>query len=339
MSGKIPVRIVADGDGSGTLHRVGVDFGANHNFEVVTAADQRAGGHVAMTQAVATALGISTSASVPPLDAFTAPAMAISTARRLATAYTGPLIRVRNAATTEADIAYNGSNDLDTTALLAHTGSGGADTGQIVRAYGQVGTIDGYTATTANQPWIVQAGAINTIGGQPACKPQTAGSSLTTVTAGGAVAASLPAASQDDFTFLIVMTGAATSGTRDMYRFGGNGTELYAFEPNAGGNRGRVDVAATAVASASGANIPGANPQVFAIRRTSGTVSLFRNSEGSAIASGAAATLLDAVQYMVFSGLTTSAYTEFMWWNSALSVSEFDAIRADCVSYYGATYP
>jgi hypothetical protein len=337
MSGKIPVRIVSDGDGSGTLQRVGVDFGRNHNFEVVTAADQRAGGHICMTQAVATALGVS--AAALPLDGIAAPAMAVSTARRLATSYTGPLIRVRNGSAVEADIAYNGSNELNTTALLTHTGSGGADTGSVVRAYGQVGTIDGFTSTTANQPWIVQAGAINTLGGKPACDPQTAGSSLTTVTAGGAVAASLPGASQDDFTFLIVMTGAATSGTRDMYRFGGNGIELYAFEPNAGGNRARVDVGATAVASASGVNAPGSNPQVFSIRRSAGTVSLFRNSEGTALASGAAATLLDAVQYMIFSGLTSSAYTEFMWWNSALSLVQFDAIRANCVTFYGATYP
>jgi hypothetical protein len=333
MSGKIPVRIVSDGDGSGTLQRVGVDFGRNHNFEVVTAVDARSGGHICMTQAVATALGVSAAAALP-LDSIAAPAMAVSISRRLATAYTGPLIRVRNGSAVEADIAYNGSNELNTTALLAHTGSGGADTGSVVRAYGQVGTIDGFTSTTANQPWIVQAGAINTVGGKPSCDPQTAGSSLTTVTA-----ANLPGASQDDFTFLIVMTGAATSGTRDMYRFGGNGVELYAFEPNSGGNRARVDVGVTAVASASGVNVPGANPQVFAVRRSSGTVSLFRNSEGTALASGAAATLLDAVQYMIFSGLTTSAYTEFMWWNSALSSIQFDAIRANCVTFYGATYP
>lgn len=57
MSGVIPVRIVEDGDGSGTLHRVGRDFGPNNNFEVVTASDQRSGGHVPMTRAEAIALG------------------------------------------------------------------------------------------------------------------------------------------------------------------------------------------------------------------------------------------------------------------------------------------
>ena len=76
MSGKIPVRIVTAGDG--TTQPVGVDFGRNHNFEVVTAADQRSAGHIPMTAAVAAALGISVSGSGPILDTYTGASFAYS---------------------------------------------------------------------------------------------------------------------------------------------------------------------------------------------------------------------------------------------------------------------
>jgi len=333
MSGKIPVRIVSDGDGSGTMHRVGVDFGRGHNFEVVKAADQRPGGHVAMTQAVATALGVSTSSF--PLDGIATPDMAISTARRLTASYTGSLIRVRNASATEADIGYDGSNVLNTTALLAHTGSGGADTGSIVRAYGQVGTLDGYNATVARQPWIVQAGAINTIGTRPGCKPQTADFGLQTVTTGGTVAANLHGA-QGDFTYLIVMIGTTATFSRDFYRLSTNGLQAYSVSPT---TRLRVDIDATTVQTADGVNAPGSTVRVYAGFRSGSTIQIWRNSEGAALATGSLATAMAANQYAVLSGDTGSTYAEFYWWNSALSTAQFNAIRANCTTYYSGTYP
>jgi hypothetical protein len=278
---------------------------------------------------------VSVGSAALPLNGIAAPAMAISTSRRLITTFTGSLIRVRNGSSSEADIAYGGNNQLNTTALLAHTGSGGTDTGAIVRAYGQVGTLDGYTATATNQPWIVQAGAINTIGGKPGCKPQTAGNGLQTVTTGGTTPANLHGA-QGDFTYLIVMIGVTATFSRDFYRLTGNGVMSYAVSPT---TRYRVDVDATAIQTADGANVPGSTVRVYAGFRSGSAIEVWRNNEGTALATGTLGAALAANQYAMWSGDTGSTYAEFIWWNSALSTAQFNAIRANATTFYGATYP
>ena len=334
MSGKIPVRIVSDGDGSGTLHRVGVDFGRNHNFEVVTAADQRAGGHIPMTQAVANALGIVTASF--PLDGITTPDLAISTARRLRSGYTGSLLRVVNASAVEADIGYNGSNELDTAALLAHTGTGGSDTGSIIRAYGQAGTIDGYQGTSGNRPWIVQAGAINTMETKPACKPQTAGAGLNTVTQSTTTPVNLHGAI-GDFSWLIVVIGPTASFARDFFRLTAPGMQIYTMTST---TKFRHDVGVTIVETANGVNDPGTTARVYAGYRSGSTVEAFRNNEGTALpTTGSTSTAFVASQYTMFSGSTDRTYAEMYWWNSAIPLDELNALRANCTTFYGATYP
>ena len=102
---------------------------------------------------------------VGALDGLTASAAAYST-RRLLTAYTGPLIRVRRSSdNAEADIGFTASGDLDTTALLAHVGAGD---GFVTTWYDQSGnTRDVTQATGDHQPMIVNAGAVETMGGRP----------------------------------------------------------------------------------------------------------------------------------------------------------------------------
>ena len=273
-----------------------------------------------------------------PLDGITTPTMAISTARRLTSSYTGNLLNVINAGGTPADIGYTGSNVLNTTALLAHTGTGGADTGRIVRVYGQVGTIDGYQGTATNSPWIVQAGSINTIGTRPGCKPQTAGEGVNTVTTGGTTSANLHGA-QDDFTFLCVLINPTSANVRDFYRQSGTGLEAYLAEANAGGGRGRIDPAGTAIIGADNSNQPGSNPRILAGRRTSGSCVLWRNPSMTSIATGTAATQFLANAYTIFSSATDRVYAEFYWWNSSISTGEVTALMADCATFYSAGFP
>jgi len=270
-----------------------------------------------------------------PLDGITTPTMAISTARRLTSSYTGNLLNVINAGGTPANIGYTGSNELDTAALLAHTGTGGADTGRIVRVNGQVGTLDGYQGTATNSPWIVQAGAIHTIGGKPGCKPQTLTTGVNTVTIATTTGANLHGA-QGDYTWLVVAIGPTASFERDFYRQSGPGLEMLAWAPT---TRFRHDVGGTTIESANGTNSPGTSVRVYAGYRSGSTVEAYRNNEGSALATGTFGTAFGASQYTIFSGSLDRTYAEFYWWNSAIPLAELNALRANCTTYFGATYP
>ncbi len=103
-----------------------------------------------------------------PLDTLPTPGAAYSV-RRLRSAYSGPLIRVRRSSdNTEMDINAlgTGCGDLDTTALLAFVGGGN---GYIRTWYDQSGNALDITQTTnGNQPRIVNSGTVDTIsGGRP----------------------------------------------------------------------------------------------------------------------------------------------------------------------------
>jgi hypothetical protein len=86
--------------------------------------------------------------------------------RRLSTAYTGNLIRVRRSSdNTEQDIGYNSSNVLDETALTSFVGAGN---GFITTWYDQSG--NGYNTvqtTAANQPRIVNSGTVDKENSKP----------------------------------------------------------------------------------------------------------------------------------------------------------------------------
>ena len=273
-----------------------------------------------------------------PLDGITTPTMAISTARRLTSSYTGNLINVINAGGTPADIGYTGGGVLDTAALLAHTGTGGSDTGRIVRINGQVGTLDAYQGTATNSPWIVQAGAINTIGTRPGCKPQTATQGVNTVTIATTTAANLHGA-QGDFTYVLVSITPTVATERDFYRnsgAGGGGVQLYA---SVFTDYVRYDVAEAVMQTANNSNTPGSSVRVYAGRRNGSTCEFWRNQEVTALGTATNSTTMAANPYSIFTGSTDRTYAEFYWWNSALSNAEFNAIRANCTTFYGATYP
>jgi hypothetical protein len=104
------------------------------------------------------------------LDTYSGAAVAYSAARRLATAYTGALIRVRRSSdNTEQDIGYNGSNVLDETALTTFVGAGN---GFVTTWYDQSGNANNATqSTAASQPQIVSSGVVNTQAGLSTGKP------------------------------------------------------------------------------------------------------------------------------------------------------------------------
>lgn len=104
---------------------------------------------------------------VGPLDYYTANLVgAWSVARRLLSSYTGSLIRIRRSSdSTESNIGYDADGNLDTAAITSFVG---ANSAYVTKIYHQNGGSDLAQATAANQPRIVNAGTIDTMGGLPA---------------------------------------------------------------------------------------------------------------------------------------------------------------------------
>jgi hypothetical protein len=100
------------------------------------------------------------------LDSYSGASAAYSL-RNLSSAYTGPLIRVRRSSdNVERDIYGTFRGDLDLAALTSFVG---ANSGFVTTWYDQSGTGRHATqATAASQPRIVNAGAVDTLGGKPA---------------------------------------------------------------------------------------------------------------------------------------------------------------------------
>lgn len=101
------------------------------------------------------------------LDTYSGASVAYSAARRLATAYTGALIRVRRSSdNSEQDIGYDTNNILDQSALTSFVG---ANNGFVVTIYDQSGNAKNATqATAVNQPRIVNSGSIDLVNTKPA---------------------------------------------------------------------------------------------------------------------------------------------------------------------------
>ena len=93
-------------------------------------------------------------------------AFAAYSLRKLNTAYTGSVIRVRRSSdNTETDIGFV-SNVLDTASLLTFCGAG---SGFVTTWYDQSGNARNQTQiTAANQPQIVSSGSVITVNGKPA---------------------------------------------------------------------------------------------------------------------------------------------------------------------------
>jgi len=98
------------------------------------------------------------------LDIYSGALFAFSTGRRLRDAYAGALFRVRRSSdNAEQDIGFNsGTGLVDTAALTSFVG---ANSGFIATLYDQsLNVRDAIQATAANQPAIVVAGVVQTMG-------------------------------------------------------------------------------------------------------------------------------------------------------------------------------
>jgi hypothetical protein len=100
------------------------------------------------------------------LDTYSGATVAYSAARRLATAYTGSLIRVRRSSdNAEQNIGYDINNVLDEAALTSFVG---ANDGFVTTWYDQSGNAKNLTQSTAiNQPKIVNSGSIYFVNSKP----------------------------------------------------------------------------------------------------------------------------------------------------------------------------
>jgi hypothetical protein len=108
-----------------------------------------------------TSTGVNLASAALPLDGLSGVEVAFSL-RRLRTAYTGSLIRVRRSSdNTEQDIGYDGSGNLDTSALATFVGAG---SGFIRTWYDQSGNArNAIQGTAGNQPRIVNSGTLDLI--------------------------------------------------------------------------------------------------------------------------------------------------------------------------------
>lgn len=105
---------------------------------------------------------------VGPLDAFASSLLAgYSVRRRLFTAYTGPLIRVRRSSDdAEQDIGAS-AGLLDTVALLAFCGAGN---GFVTTIYDQTESVNLIRTTAVIQPQVVSAGSLYLLAGHPSAR-------------------------------------------------------------------------------------------------------------------------------------------------------------------------
>jgi hypothetical protein len=156
-----------------------------------------------------------------------APLGAYSCNDRLATSYTGALVRVRRSSdNTEADIGYTAGNVLDRTALLAHVGAGN---GFVTKLYDQSGNGRDLAQTTAaRQPQIVASGTISVSGGNVVFD-NLAANSADGLTRSDALSLS----GDHDVSIFWLGKLSSTSGSHAMARVGNsNGYTLAHVSPN-----------------------------------------------------------------------------------------------------------
>ena len=154
------------------------------------------------------------------LDTYSGATVAYSAARRLATAYTGALIRVRRSSdNTEQDIGYDGSNVLDESALTSFVG---ANDGFVTTWYDQSGNSKNATQSTAsNQHRIVSSGTIEKDGGKPCFNTLTRPPlSLTTTDFKNSITVA-KVDTQNLINYLVGLTGTFNYGTFYNGSYGG----------------------------------------------------------------------------------------------------------------------
>lgn len=165
-------------------------------------------------------ISVQTSCFTGILDTYPNAAVAYSV-RRLATAYTGALLRVRRSSdNAEQDIGFDGSNNLDETALTTFVG---ANDGLVTTWYDQSGNGNNATQTTATrQPPIVKAGIIQKVNGKVAADYNSTGLLFHSFTSGVVAATNM----------LIYNVGERTATSKIYSPFGASNTIFGYFSNN-----------------------------------------------------------------------------------------------------------
>ncbi len=142
-----------------------------------------------------------------PLDGASSVVAAFSL-RKLRTAYTGPLVRIRRSSdNSELDVYANASENLDTAAVLAFAGSGSAF---VTTWYDQSGLGNNATqTTTAAQPILVNAGSLVTMNSRPAIQANAGGTQFLYVMNGSILGNNLTTTTEN-YINAVAMLAAAT---------------------------------------------------------------------------------------------------------------------------------
>ena len=229
--------ITSDG-GSGSVTGSGTIGGNPHTVSGVDVSSLPTG-TLTLSVTVSTAAGgtgVARSTTATPSFTGVLDGVSATTAfatRRLRSAYTGPLLRVRRAADNAAqDIGANIRGNIDTAALAAFCGS---DSCYLADWYDQSGNgRDVLQATAASQPRIVDAGTIETANGRPSIRflPGTlmATSAAATWLNGTAYTLNAVAKLSSTATSFRLLMNTGVSGTNLVMHFGwkNNGSILLA---------------------------------------------------------------------------------------------------------------
>ncbi len=267
------------------------------------------------------------SAFVGPFDSLAAPFRAHSL-RRLRSAYTGAAIKVRRSSdNTEQDITFNSDGTLNTTALLAFAGSGSA---YVTTWYDQSGNARHLAqATTAAQPRIVNAGAVDTLNSKPSVVFDGTDDYLAQTAAGLYAAGSASVA--------LVGMAQPASGSTLFTEIGPNNSNSYRpYRIGAGASsplwRGSLTANSASVyslaATAGDTTFDGTQHQSFVV--DTGTTMAFWRDQAVGLAATAATrgavptlsrTSLGASGYDTPSGFSTAGIQELVAWGADVSSS------------------
>ena len=267
-------------------------------------------------------------------------AAAAFSVRRLRSAYTGSLLRVRRSSdSTEQDISATVAGNLDTTTLTSFCGSASC----YVRTwYDQSGNArDAVQATASAQPRIVNAGVVETNTALPA------------LYFNGANGATYHLETATPFTTTYTLSAVASrvsssSGPRRLLNIGGGSTDNYGF-------LGTLNGYATFAGMGSGwndtsgntptVNVPANTPVTMACTNSLNVLTPYINGTAQNTKNGTTKSVTGlSVGGLFIYSVDHNYHTEQIWdgrvsevivYNTALSTAEVQSLQANQKTYYG----
>ena len=325
---------ITSSGGSGTVTGSGTISGASHSVSNVDVSNLPSG-TLTLSVTVSTAAGgtgAARIASATPsftsvLDGLPAAAAAFSV-RRLASSYTGPLLRVRRSSdNAQQDIGTTVGGTLDTTTLASFCSS----TSCFVSVwYDQSGNgQDAVQSVAATQPRIVNAGALEMEGGRPALRYAAAGLLLVAAPIPGQttqVTIDAVARSTDTTVNRHILGDRSTVGGRIIRAVSGGGSYL-------GSNINVANV-----------TMPGATAQQRIVIMFAGTSGLSGSLDGTVSFGSVTSNFFSAsTAFWIGGGGPTQSTTgdwigtisEVAMFNLTLSTSERQTLERNQGAYYG----